>query len=729
MRLPMLPTPALDQGSPADMRASIGHYFRNSWEIYEGLFDVMATDEAYYTRADPLRHPLIFYLGHTAVFFINKMMLAKVITARVNPRLESIFAIGVDEMSWDDLNEENYSWPTVAETWDYRRQVKEVVEEAIANLPLRNLPLRNTPSSNLPSSNLPTWTKIGWEDPFWTIMMGVEHERIHLETSSVLIRQLPLNLVKQDARWTVCDRTGEPRDNTLLPVPGGIVTQGKPRDHALYGWDNEYGELVTEVQPFQAARTPVTNREFMAFIDDNGYDTEKYWTEEGWSWRQYRKAVRPTFWVADDDGLKLRCMTHEIPMPWNWPVEVNYLEAKAYCNWLSARTGKSMRLPTEAEWHRLLEHAGLGDRQTWGAAEGNIALTDAASSSPVDEHVHGGFSDVVGNVWQWTETPITGFSGFEVHPLYDDFSTPTFDMRHNLFKGGSWISTGNEATPWSRYAFRRHFFQHAGFRPIETDADVVLREDIYETDDLVSQYCEFHYGEEYFGVGNFPKAAAELAVEAMQALNTARNISRCRALDLGCATGRSTFELARHFGFVTGIDFSARFIKVGHEMQRKGSIRYVIPTEGEIVSYREKTLAQFGLSDTTSRLEFWQGDAHNLKPQFKDYDLVLACNLVDRLYHPARFLTEITARINPGGLLVLLSPYTWLEEFTPRDHWLGGRKVDGENVTTLDGLAANLKPAFRRVGELRDVPFVIRETARKFQHTNSQMSVWIKVES
>ena len=77
-----------------------------------------------------------------------------------------------------------------------------------------------------------------------------------------------------------------------------------------------------------------------------------------------------------------------------------------------------------------------------------------------------------------------------------------------------------------------------------------------------------------------------------------------------------------------------------------------------------------------------------------------------------------------GGHLVLTSPYTWLEEFTPREKWLGGRKVDGENVTTLDGLQAALGPRFTPVGEPRDVPFVIRETARKFQHTVAQLTVW-----
>jgi putative 4-mercaptohistidine N1-methyltranferase len=124
------------------------------------------------------------------------------------------------------------------------------------------------------------------------------------------------------------------------------------------------------------------------------------------------------------------------------------------------------------------------------------------------------------------------------------------------------------------------------------------------------------------------------------------------------------------------------------------------------------------------RVEFRQGDAHNLKPQHTGYDLVLAANLIDRLYDPARFIADIGARVRSGGLLVILSPYTWLEEFTPRDKWLGGRKVDGENLTTLAALRTQLAGTFDAVGEPRDVPFVIRETRRKHQHTVSQLTAW-----
>ena len=695
-------TPVLDAGTADEKRQEIRAYFTSTWELYERLFAVMATDEAYYLRADPLRHPLIFYLGHTATFFVNKLALAKIITERVNPAFESMFAIGVDEMSWDDLDGGNYDWPPVAEVYAYRNAVRKVVEQAIDELPL----------------TMP----VAWEDPFWAILMGIEHERIHLETSSVLIRQLPLAHVRPSPEWPVCPDTGAAPANELCEVPGGTVTLGKEHGHPLYGWDNEYGHHEKALAPFRAARYLVSNGEYREFIAAGGYDQQQWWTEEGWAWKSWQQAAMPRFWRGDAaSGYRLRCLAEEIPLPANWPVEVNQLEAKAFCNWLAASTGRHLRLPTEDEWHRLRDHAGVPDQHEWQDVPGNLNLASYASSCPVDQHLHAGFGDVVGNVWQWTETPISGFSGFAVHPLYDDFSTPTFDTRHNLMMGGSWISTGNEATRDARYAFRRHFYQHAGFRYIESDAPVEVHHDIYETDDLVSQYCEFHYGAEYYGVPNFPRRTAELCREVVGD----RPIRR--ALDLGCATGRATFELARFCDFVTGIDFSARFVKVGHEMQRSGRVRYAIPDEGEIVSYHEKTLRELGLEDLRDKVEFWQGDAHNLKPQFTDYDLVLACNLIDRLYEPQRFLDGIGGRLNDGGLLVLFSPYTWLEEFTPRERWLGGRKINGENVTTLEGLRGALSPAFRQVGEARDVEFVIRETRRKFQHTVSQMSVWRKI--
>ena len=691
-------TPILDAGEPEEKRAEIRQYFQDTYDLDEALLEILKYDETFYLRADPLRHPLIFYFGHTASFFINKLVLAKLVDRRINAAYESMFAVGVDEMSWDDLNTAHYDWPSVADVQAYRDRVREVVDDLIQTMPLQ----------------LP----ITWDSPWWTVLMGIEHARIHIETSSVLIRQLPIEHVRPHPLWQPCRRTEAAPDNGLVPVPGRSITLGKAKSDALYGWDNEFGTHSEDVAEFRASRYLVSNQEFRAFVQDDGYPSRQWWTEEGWKWREYKQATHPLFWIEDDGSYRLRTVTDAIDMPWDWPVEVNYLEAKAFCNWKSKQVGESIRLPSEAEWYLLRDSTVDTDQPYWDRAPGNINLEHYASSCPVTEFAFGDFYDVIGNAWQWTETPIAAFEGFEVHPHYDDFSTPTFDGKHNLIKGGSWISTGNEATRDSRYAFRRHFFQHAGFRYIQSEQAVTIKQDVYESDPLIAQYCESHYGDDYFDVANFPKTMSRLCLDAMS------DRPRRKALDLGCAVGRATFELAREFEEVIGLDFSARFIRIGSDLASRGYIRYTRTEEGELVSYHEVKLADLNLDGTQQRVLFQQADACNLKAIHTGFDLVLATNLIDRLYSPRKFLATIRERINPGGLLIIASPYSWSEEFTEKKEWLGGIRVAGEPFTTLEGLHECLDEHFTLVGEPRSIPFVIRETRNKFQHSLSEVTVW-----
>src|SRR6185369_15062138 len=219
-----------------------------------------------------------------------------------------------------------------------------------------------------------------------------------------------------------------------------------------------------------------------------------------------------------------------------------------------------------------------------------------------------------------------------------------------------------------------------------------------------------HYGPEHFGVPNFAVTWAEIALTAMESRK------KGHALDLGCAVGRASFELARGgFDKVTGLDFSTRFFRLAARMQEEGFLRYAFPEEGEVVSFHEISLKELGLEEFRERVEFYQADACNLPDKFCCYDLVLAANLIDRLYSPRRFLSTIHRHMNPGGLLVITSPYTWLEEFTKKEEWLGGYREAGEPVWTLDGLKGALTDRFRMLGEPRDLPFVIRESRRKFQ--------------
>ncbi len=688
----------LRNGTPEAKRREILEYFEKTWEIDEKLYSQLNSDDIFYHRGDPLRHVLLFYLGHTAAFFINKLFLAKIIDTRVNHEFESIFAIGVDEMSWDDLNEKHYNWPAVSAVHDYRNKVKELLINIIQTLPLE----------------LP----ITWDHPFWIIMMGIEHERIHLETSSVLIRQLPLNEVTAGKFGTICTESGEAPKNEMLPVSGSEMKLGKKYDHPLYGWDNEYGKHTEEVPDFKASKFLISNGEFLQFIKEDGYNTENYWTEEGWNWRNFKQAQMPLFWRKEGDQYSLRLVAEEIPMPWNWPVEVNYLEAKAYCNWKTAKAGKTFRLPTEAEWIRLTEVCKVPDVPDWKTAPGNINLEKYSSPCPVDMFKNGDFYDVMGNVWQWTETPITGYAGFKVHPMYDDFSTPTFDGKHNLIKGGSWISTGNEATLHARYAFRRHFYQHAGFRIVESETPLKIQNDEYETDTEVANSCENMWGEN--SATNFSK---QLAQEILEITGKPQDLE---LLDLNADTGRLAFELAPYFKKITAIDFSARFIRMPIQLQEKGFMRYIVKDEGELVYYREVVLSDTGLDEDKDKILFMQDNANNLKPIYTGYDIIVAPNVLEELTCPILFLKSIHERLNDNGLLIIASTYDWEANNIKSEHWPGGFKLDGEPVTSFDGIKSILSENFTLENTPFDLPLMLRKSSRIVEQRLSEVSIWRK---
>ncbi len=247
------------------------------------------------------------------------------------------------------------------------------------------------------------------------------------------------------------------------------------------------------------------------------------------------------------------------------------------------------------------------------------------------------------------------------------------------------------------------------------------QQNIYETDELVSLYCDFQYGEaQHFGVDNFAIACAQKAIHYTQ------NSSQGSALDLGCATGRTCFELARTFDKVCGIDYSNSFVNVAKAMQQHNKVSYYQNGEGALRTRYKVDLATLGLSSFSDKVEFHQGDACDLNADFSHYDLILATNLIDRLYQPDLFLSHIHQRINDNGTLILTSPYTWLEQYTKKESWLGGYEDDNGNVvSSLDGLKNRLGEHFELVAT-EDVPFVIRETPRKYQHTIAQMSVWQK---
>lgn len=240
---------------------------------------------------------------------------------------------------------------------------------------------------------------------------------------------------------------------------------------------------------------------------------------------------------------------------------------------------------------------------------------------------------------------------------------------------------------------------------------------IYEDPSVLSEYLLFHYGaveeilqpEIAWPVGM--SGALDFAVRTT--LHFSASSAR-RGLDLGCAVGRSTYEMSRSCRHVTGIDFSHAFIDAANALREGKSVAYVRRDEGHVATGLTAKLPE-GIDP--SKVSFLQGDAMALPRDMEGYDRVHAANLICRLTDPVLLLDRFPGLVNPGGELVLATPCTWLEGFTPPENWPSG--------DTLAWLHGHLGGSFELI-ERVDEPFLIRETARKFQWSRSMLTVWRK---
>lgn len=231
-----------------------------------------------------------------------------------------------------------------------------------------------------------------------------------------------------------------------------------------------------------------------------------------------------------------------------------------------------------------------------------------------------GFCDTFGNVWEWCEDHFNGLPGGKTHFLYDDFSTPCYDGRHNMIMGGSWASTGDEASRYARFMFRRHFYQHCGFRlarslptfdgskpspqfrlvadriyilggstpenKIDLDESKLALNFVKTTNvqyyydsilhqDLFDQEILFQHGEkESFWYQPF--------MNEIKNLLTRFNIKLDIATHIGCSTGRICFDLTNLFAEVVGTDFCGKFLDVAISVQKTGLFNITLNTINKI---------------------------------------------------------------------------------------------------------------------------------------------------
>lgn len=244
----------------------------------------------------------------------------------------------------------------------------------------------------------------------------------------------------------------------------------------------------------------------------------------------------------------------------------------------------------------------------------------------------------------------------------------------------------------------------------------------YETRKLLNEYLLFHYasGEEMLPWPDGPRAGLDFPARTVtelvdwSQLGTGGNL---RALDVGCAVGRATFELSKHCAQVIGIDFSGLFVETAREIQAGGCVAYQRIEEGRLSTTLEARLPD---GVRPNQVQFERGDAMNLRPDLGRFDVVLAANLLCRLERPTQFLRRVPGLVRAGGQLILTTPATWLEEYTPRENW-----PEGE---TLAFLEAELAPHFD-LRFTKEMPFLIRETRRKYQWTVALGSRWERKDS
>lgn len=248
---------------------------------------------------------------------------------------------------------------------------------------------------------------------------------------------------------------------------------------------------------------------------------------------------------------------------------------------------------------------------------------------------------------------------------------------------------------------------------------------LYESPKLLGEYLLLHYGSaEHLRHEALP--VDQTVTDTPFPVRTVRELldldllpQDATALEAGCSVGASAFELARHCHRVEASDYSSSFITAAKTLAKIGSHEAIRTVEGVITQAFTATVPPEVDRD---RVYFSVQDATVLPKTMGAYDVVLAANLICRLPNPEAFLSRLAGLVKPGGQLLLTTPFTWLEEYTPREYWVGGLEP---GLRSEEELARRLSNDFR-LHRRRDLPFLIREHERKYQLGIALGTCWIR---
>ena len=392
----------------------------------------------------PIINPLIWEIGHMA-WFQEKWVLRDVCgEPPIRPDGDALYdsSAVAHDTRWD------LPLPSRAETLAYMRTVRDRVVDKLQH---------GAPSDLL----------------LYHVIYSVFHEDMHTEAFTYTRQTLgyapPRLAVEPPPRTAGGPCPGD------AEIPGGtLMLGGAPEDPFVF--DNEKWAHPVEVTPFRMARAAVTQAEFAAFADEGGYRERRFWSDEGWKWRESEAAEHPVYWRPAGSGRwERRHFDRWAALEPHLPViHVNWFEADAYCRWAGRR------LPTEAEWEAAAatEPAPGGRgfavrkrRYPWGNDTpgprrvdmdwGVMGCVDVGALPDGDSAY--GCRQMMGNVWEWTGTTFEAYPGFTPDP-YKEYSEPWFGSR-KVLRGGAWATRSRLIrTTWRNYFTpdRRDVF--AGFR-------------------------------------------------------------------------------------------------------------------------------------------------------------------------------------------------------------------------------------------------------------------------
>lgn len=293
---------------------------------------------------------------------------------------------------------------------------------------------------------------------------AIFHQNMHIE-SLIWCRQTVAYPAPPD--W-VGDRPapGDPVDGDVT-VPAGRWRIGMPGASAAYAtddfaFDNEKPGFDVSLDAFRISRTPVTNRQFQAFVDDGGYRRPELWSFGGRGWLAAEQDVRlvhgasepllrapahPLYWRWHEGQWQERRFDRWQPLNPDAPVcHVTYWEAEAWCRWAGRR------LPTEREWEVAALGNAPGDvfrRYPWGNDRPEPRHADldgrTLAANPAWDYPDGdspfGCRQMIGGVWEWTSGQFLPYDGFAVD-MYPFMSTLQFGD-HKVTRGGSGATSSN----------------------------------------------------------------------------------------------------------------------------------------------------------------------------------------------------------------------------------------------------------------------------------------------